>query len=111
MHNFDSAVGHLPGPFRDKEGRPLQSVRVALLPFLEEDDMYRQFHFDEPWDSPHNSQFLNRMPKVYQSVGNEPPHPSQTFYRLVMGPGTAFEKEPVTLVKLIAAEGTANMVF
>ena len=110
MHNFESAHGHLPGPIRDKDGRPLLSVRVALLPYLEEDELFRQFHFDEPWDSSYNLQFLDRMPKVYQSVGNKPPQPSQTFYRLVTGPGTAFEKEQTTLVRIAADGGTAYTV-
>lgn len=41
------------------------SWRVALLPFIGEERLYRDFHHDEPWDSPHNEQLLSRMPEVY----------------------------------------------
>jgi len=48
-----------------KDGRPLYSWRVKLLPFIEEESLYKEFHLDEPWDSPHNIRFVERMPPVY----------------------------------------------
>ena len=45
-----------------KIGKPLLSWRVAILPQLGEDALYKQIHLDEPWDSPHNRQFWGRMP-------------------------------------------------
>ncbi len=41
------------------------SWRVHLLPFLGEAVLYREFHLDEPWDSPHNMTLVSRMPQVY----------------------------------------------
>jgi hypothetical protein len=49
----------------DKDGKPLYSWRVLLLPFLEEEPLYNEFHLDEPWDSANNSRLLPRMPGVY----------------------------------------------
>ena len=43
------------------------SWRVRLLPALGHDDLYKQFHLDEAWDSPHNKTLLGKMPKVYQT--------------------------------------------
>ncbi len=51
---------------RDKQGRPLLSWRVMLLPYLDANDLYREFHLDEPWDSEHNRQLIPRMPEVYR---------------------------------------------
>ena len=48
-------------------GTPPCSWRVKLLPFLEEDSLYRQYRMDEPWDSPHNLEIAKQMPKVYQT--------------------------------------------
>ncbi|MEZ6118663.1 MAG: DUF1559 domain-containing protein [Pirellulaceae bacterium] len=48
-------------------GQPLLSWRVALLPYLGYAQLYQQFHLDEPWNSPHNSQLLKMIPAVYQS--------------------------------------------
>ncbi len=66
--NYESARKHLPGPaILNKDGRPLLSWRVAILPYLDDQNLYlyRQFHLDEPWDSPHNLKLLKKMPSVY----------------------------------------------
>jgi RNA polymerase sigma factor (sigma-70 family) len=94
MHSYHETHGHLPAPaIYDRNGKPLLSWRVALLPYLEEQELYRLFHVDEPWDSPHNKRLLGQLPKVYQ------PAPDQgwafspsTLCQVFVGPGTAFER-------------------
>jgi len=49
----------------DDEGKPLLSWRVLVLRELELGDLYREFKLDEPWDSEHNKQLIERMPQVY----------------------------------------------
>src|SRR5205823_3426612 len=44
--------------FDKKTGKPLLSWRVAILPYIEQDALYNQFHLDEPWDSPNNSRLI-----------------------------------------------------
>ena len=39
---------------RTAGAKPMLSWRVAVLPYVEQDDLYKQFKLDEPWDSPHN---------------------------------------------------------
>jgi Protein of unknown function (DUF1559) len=82
-----------PAAIWDKDGRPLLSWRVLLLPDLKEKELFAKFHLDEPWDSPHNLALLPRMPLIYES----PPswilktEPYTTFYQVFVGEGTAFE--------------------
>jgi hypothetical protein len=38
---------------------------VALLPQLGEEELYAQFHLDEPWNSDHNRALLAKMPELY----------------------------------------------
>ena len=75
------------------DGTPLLSWRVLLLPYLAEEDLYREFKLDEPWDSPHNLRLLDRMPATYAAPGYKkgrlPPH--HTVCHVFVGPGTAFE--------------------
>jgi hypothetical protein len=68
-HNYLATFGTFPPAyvFDKATGKPLLSWRVALLPFLEQDALYREFHLDEPWDSPHNKPLAARMPMVYRS--------------------------------------------
>jgi hypothetical protein len=68
FHSYHDVNKAFPPPtVYDKQGRPLYSWRVLLLPYLEENNMYNMFHLNEPWDSPHNMQFLKLMPDVYFS--------------------------------------------
>jgi hypothetical protein len=49
----------------DRQGKPLLSWRVHLLPFMGQEKLYDEFHVDEPWDSDHNKKLIAKMPKVY----------------------------------------------
>jgi hypothetical protein len=75
------------------DGRPLLSWRVLILPYIEQDELYQQFHLDEPWDSPHNRALLPRMPATYAAPGRKasrlPAH--HTVCHVFVGPGAAFE--------------------
>ena len=66
LHNYHDSFGQLPAHASyDDNGKPLLSWRVHILPFLEEQQLYEQFHLDEPWDSDHNRQLIAKMPELY----------------------------------------------
>lgn len=92
LHSYHDVTGHLPQPaaFRTRDGKPGLSWRVALLPYLEQQSLFRQFRLDEPWDSPNNIRLVGQMPKVYQQPGNETSD-GTTYYQAFVGPATAFE--------------------
>jgi RNA polymerase sigma factor (sigma-70 family) len=73
----------------DKNGKALLSWRVALLPFLEEQDLYRRFHLNEPWDSPHNKALLQAIPPIYAPVGNRDREPYATYYQVFVSQADA----------------------
>jgi hypothetical protein len=86
---------NLPPPaICSKDGKPLLSWRVAILPYLEQQELYKQFKLDEPWDSPHNKKLLDKMPTVYAPVGVQTKEPHTTFYQAIVGPGAAWEFKP-----------------
>src|SRR5262245_49932104 len=70
--NYHDAHGRLP-PYAsyDADGTPLLSWRVLILPFIEQHQLYSQFHLDEPWDSPHNIELLPLMPISYRAPGRK----------------------------------------
>ena len=55
------------------DGLPKLSWRVALLPYLDQNDLYKEFRQDEPWDSPHNKALIDRMPAVFQTPDSPAP--------------------------------------
>ncbi len=70
---------------------PLLSWRVAILPFLGEEGLYKEFRLDEPWDSEHNNKLIPKMPKVYAPVRGKPGTPGMTYYQVFDGPDTPFD--------------------
>ncbi|MEC7566728.1 MAG: DUF1559 domain-containing protein [Planctomycetota bacterium] len=64
------------------EGKPLLSWRVHILPYIEAQALYDEFHLDEPWDSEHNITLLERMPSSY----SHPDHPELTTTTLFRAP-------------------------
>lgn len=70
MFNFESVTNALPPQaLTDKAGKRLLSWRVLILPYLDQKELYEQFHLDEAWDSPHNLALLEQMPECYRSSG------------------------------------------
>jgi hypothetical protein len=97
LHNYaeDHDGWFPPAALHDEGGRPLLSWRVLILPYVEQDALYKEFRLDEPWDSEHNAALLPRMPKVYSVPSRLPvgvgAERSETFIQAFVGPGAAFE--------------------
>jgi hypothetical protein len=120
IHNYHDTHGKLPADIKDKDGKPILSWRVAILPFIEQDNLYRQFKLDEPWDSEHNRKLSQQVVKVFESPNvqtrkgavNQGEKPfGQTNYLGVSGPGTMFDltKEKLTLADV--TDGLSNTVM
>lgn len=78
--NYESANGNLPPAYStDAAGKPLLSWRVHILPFLEEQKLYDKFRLDEPWDSPHNIELLDKMPEFFQNPSSAAQSGQSTF--------------------------------
>src|SRR5262249_30879478 len=92
-----SANGKLPENIKDKDGKPILSWRVALLPYLELQPISDKMKLDEPWDSPANKPMSQMRIKVYFSPtaaemeGAKKDEYGMTNYVGVAGPGTAFD--------------------
>jgi hypothetical protein len=80
LHAYNDANGSLPGGIADKSGRPGLSWRVAILPYVEQGNLYKQFKLDEPWDGPHNKALISQMPKLFA-----PPNAQTNGYTFLRG--------------------------
>lgn len=86
--NYQAAYGRLP-PVRqcDPQDQPLLSWRVRLLPFVEQDRLFRQYNRNEPWDSPDNRKLANIPLPLYQCPSDLRDGPQGTAnYVAVVGP-------------------------
>jgi RNA polymerase sigma factor (sigma-70 family) len=109
MHNYQSTKESFPpkaitGP----DGKPKLSWRVELLPYLDQQALYQDFHLDEPWDSPHNKQLIARMPDVF-TTAHSPTGEGMTRIRVFEGPETMFQGNGgMKIANMI--DGTSNTV-
>lgn len=109
MHIYHDAMGAFPPAVSAKDGKPLLSWRVAILPYIEEKELYDQFHHDEPWDSEHNLKLLAKMPKVFQAPGVELKE-GMTTYVVPSGDTLVFGGERKTRISDIT-DGTSNTIM
>lgn len=110
MHNHHDTYRAFPAQaITDKGGKPLLSWRVKLLPFLEQQGLYEQFHLDEPWDSPHNKPLLEQMPSVYARPNSEA-GPGMTNYLAPVGDGTMWSTKKGVKMSDIT-DGTSNTIM
>jgi hypothetical protein len=92
LHNYHDTHGNFPpAAVCDKNGKPMLSWRVLILPYIEQDNLYKQFKLDEPWDSEHNKKLIEKMPKVYAIPGRVTPGEYTTHYRVFVGNGAGFD--------------------
>jgi hypothetical protein len=91
MHNYLSAHRTFPAAYSSsKDGKPLLSWRVQILPYIEEGQLYNEFRLDEPWDSEHNKALISRMPKIYRAPGSKAAKEFKTNYLVPRGDDTMF---------------------
>jgi hypothetical protein len=105
LHNHHDVFGHFPANSGTAD-KPLLSWRVALLPYLEQGELYKQFKLDEPWDSEHNKPLLARLPPIYRDQQVE--DPSRTTFQVFTGEGTAFGNEKFNFANI--TDGTSNTI-
>jgi hypothetical protein len=122
-HNHHDGHARLPNPYskqprpgviqpRGQEpARPLLSWRVDLLPFgLQEDNLYRRFQMDQPWDSPANRPLASQHVEPYV-FSYDPPGSSNTRWRGFSGPGAVFEPGTQARIPGSFPDGTSNTLF
>lgn len=113
MWNFESAKKHLPpAAICDKNGKPLLSWRVAILPYIDQNELYKQFHLDEPWDGPHNRPLVDQMPDIYADADaklRKLRREGKTTFQVPVGPETIFYNNEGATIRDIS-DGTSQTI-
>jgi len=93
MLKYENDKGRYPSAaICNKEGKPLLSWRVAILPYLGQKKLYGRFKLNEPWDSASNRKLLPLMPKTYVLSGKAKNANSMTYYCVFVGDQAPFDK-------------------
>lgn len=85
----DTFGGTMPTDITDKDGKPLLSWRVAILPYMELENVYRLFKLDESWDSADNKKLIEKLPAIYAPIRVKA-KAGETFYQRFNGADALF---------------------
>jgi uncharacterized protein (TIGR03067 family)/prepilin-type processing-associated H-X9-DG protein len=107
----DVFKGMPPQAICDDKGKPLLSWRVAILPYIEQDNLYKQFKLNEPWDSAHNIKLAEKMPDLYRAPTSEKVKPGHTHYQVITGPDTLYPKPTNKPRFQQITDGTSNTLL
>jgi serine/threonine protein kinase len=117
FHNFHDSYQKFPGSANEREGGRQASPefpfswRVAILPFIEQSELFEQYRFNEPWDSPHNLTLLDKMPEVYRSPRADTDTPvGHTHYLGFVGDSTALGPGPGEAIRSFT-DGTSFTIL
>jgi hypothetical protein len=92
--SYESSHGTFPPAYvADKDGKPMHSWRVLILPDMDMNGYYRLYNFNEPWDGPTNKRLLTSHPEFYACPSDGVYYTSgvrQANYFAVIGPNAAW---------------------
>jgi hypothetical protein len=110
LHTYHDMDGAFPAAASySKDGKPLLSWRVHILPYIEQDQLYKQFKLDEPWDSEHNKKLIAKMPAVYRTPGAKD-RAGFTSYLGIAGTQAMFAGKKGVAIKDVI-DGTSNTIL
>ncbi|QEG42957.1 DUF1559 family PulG-like putative transporter [Roseimaritima ulvae] len=95
LNAYAADYGQYPPPVtNDANGQPMHSWRVLILPYLGQEELYRQYDMEQSWDA--NMNQIYSTPAVYQASAGQG-FGFETAYFLVTGPGTLFPTPTTSL--------------
>jgi hypothetical protein len=110
--NHADTNGRLPaGGIFDDQGRGMYSWQTALLPYIEQEELYKTIDLKSPWDGPKNAPALGKVIPTYQNPAITDKHNDQGFalshyaanVRL-LGPNSTWAMKQIT-------DGTSNTIL
>jgi hypothetical protein len=99
-----------PADILGADGKPLLSWRVALLPILGMEDLYKKFKLDEPWNSETNKELLKEMPGIFHHLTPDA-DPTKTAIRFFDSAGTPFSNRELTSQSMKSPQTTLMFVY
>ena len=85
-----------PAYIADKNGKPMHSWRVLILPYFGCDRLYKAYDLTEPWDGPKNKKLWDACPSGFVCPSDRnacTPDVVRTSYVAVVGPNAAWAGE------------------
>lgn len=111
IHTYHDMHGELPpAVVKDAEGKSLYSGFVLLLPFLEQDALYRQFDRSKAWDDPANIGLSTQTIPMFTNPASNNISPGGCDYMLVGGPNAVLSDTGQKNTFGNVVDGTSNTI-
>ncbi len=114
FHNYNQVAKQFPAAVNrgGKDKSIPYSWRVAILPYIEQQELYNQYNFDEPWDGPNNRKLIDKMPAIYAHPGVDgaPSSRGHTSYFVFTGPSTIVGAGDEPQIQKVT-DGTSNTIL
>jgi Protein of unknown function (DUF1559) len=106
LHLFEARFHHFPRTAnRQTKSQPPHSWRVAILPLIGHGDLYKEYQFDQPWDSQQNLEVAKKMPELYRTSAKKN---STSFMMIVDGGSFDSSNTPARMMDI--SDGTSNTI-
>lgn len=119
FHNHHDAHNRFPGAYTTRPGaffgnqpapmdQRLTSWRTNLLPYLEQDNLFRQYDQNQPWNGARNQAVTGAFVPSFAD-GNL--KTNQTRFRVFTGPNTPFKHGQPPVGFMAMTDGTSNTIL
>jgi type II secretory pathway pseudopilin PulG len=90
LHNYEEAYKALPPAYTvDAQGRRLHSWRTLILPYLEQEALYKTIDLSKSWNDPANAKALETALAAFRCPEAAGPQ-NTTTYQAIVGPNACF---------------------
>jgi uncharacterized protein DUF1559 len=112
LYYHDTFKGFPPAYTTDRDGKPMHSWRVLILPWLEEKAVFAQYDFSKPWNDPGNLKLASQINLDLFHCPSESNHGQSvmTNYVVVVGDQSAFPGQRTTALTDMT-DGVENSIF
>ncbi len=112
LHNYEQAHKAFPPLYSvDASGKPLHSWRTLILPYLEQEPLYRTIDLSKPWTDPANAKALETALPVFRCPAAVGEQNTTTYLAIVAPNGCLIPREPRRLAEITDPHGSTLMVI
>lgn len=112
LYNYEREHGALPPAYTvDADGRPLHSWRTLILPYLEQEALFRTIDLSKPWDDPVNAGALATALPVYRCPGTDGAPNATTYLATTAPDGCLIPGTPRRLAEVTDAREATIVVI
>jgi prepilin-type processing-associated H-X9-DG protein len=109
---YERVHGALPPAYTvDSNGRPLHSWRTLILPYLEQDELYKTIDLSKPWNDPANAKALETPVGIFRCPETSAAKNSTTYLALVGTNACLLPTKPRRLAEITDSPSSTLMLI